>query len=35
MNCTRCGMDAVMIDNLWYCAACFKLFNECTCSKPT
>ncbi len=35
MLCTKCGMEAMMISDLWYCAFCVKLFNECTCEpKP-
>ena len=31
MNCSKCGIDLMMLDNLWYCSGCFKDPEECTC----
>ena len=31
MNCAKCGVDLMMLDNLWYCSGCFKDPEECTC----
>ncbi len=37
MICAKCGVEAMMIDNLWYCGGCVRPPNECTCEpvKPS
>ena len=35
MQCSKCGNESMIINDLRYCSGCVKTFDECTCNPLT